>query len=95
MNIKRRKRLTKLTGSTEDEIWRWLWNNADYSLLELIEKSGIGVSEYSMQKKFTVLIGNRVVYPDGTMNSFVQRFLRERVLRLFDSKTRKPTKGKS
>ncbi|HJX36106.1 MAG TPA: hypothetical protein VJ280_04010 [Dehalococcoidales bacterium] len=38
------------------------------------------------------LIGNRILYPDGTVNSYVQRYLREKVINLFDKKTRKITK---
>ena len=34
------------------------------------------------------LIGNRVLYPDGTVNSFVQRYLRDRVLKLFEPKVK-------
>ena len=35
----------------------------------------------------------RGLYPDGTVNSFVLRYLRERVLKLLDAKPRKPAKG--
>ncbi len=48
-----------------------------------------------VERKLKPLIGNRVLYPDGTVNSFVQRYLRERVLKLFDAKTARPTKSKS
>jgi len=46
-----------------------------------------------VERKLKPLVGNRVLYPDGTVNSYVQRYLRERVLRLFDAKPRKPAKG--
>jgi hypothetical protein len=36
--------------------------------------------------KLRSLIGNRILYPDGTVNSFAQRYLRERVLKLFQAK---------
>ncbi|MHC4982122.1 MAG: hypothetical protein ACYTF6_03005 [Planctomycetota bacterium] len=35
------------------------------------------------------LIGNRILYPDGTVNSFVRRYLREKVLNLFDGRPKK------
>jgi hypothetical protein len=38
------------------------------------------------------LIGNRILYPDGTVNSFVQRYLREQVLKFFDTKLKRPAK---
>ncbi len=84
----------KLT-SPPDELgrkgWDWLWSNSDYSVEDLAEKSGLTVP--LVERKLRPLIGNRVLYPDGTVNSFVQRYLRERVLKLFDAKSRKPTKG--
>jgi hypothetical protein len=46
-----------------------------------------------VERKLKPLIGNRVLYPDGTVNSFVQRYLRERVLKLFDARPRKPAKS--
>jgi hypothetical protein len=51
------------------------------------------IKNVAKQRKLKPLIGNRVLYPDGTVNSFVQRYLRERVLRLFEAKPRKPAKG--
>ena len=39
-----------------------------------------------------LLIANRILYPDGTANSFVQRYLREQVLELFDAKLKRPAK---
>jgi len=72
-------------------MWNWLWANARYSLDDLAEKSSLTVP--LVERKLKPLIGNRVMYPDGTVNSFVQRYLRERVLRLFDVKPRKSAKG--
>ena len=46
-----------------------------------------------IEHKLKPLVGNRVLYPDGTVNSFVQRYLRERVLKLFDTKPRKSAKS--
>jgi hypothetical protein len=36
-----------------------------------------------------------VIYPDGTINSFVQRYLRDRVLKLFEAKPARSTKPKT
>jgi len=38
------------------------------------------------------LIGNRIIYPDGTINSYVQRYLREQVVKLFEAKSKKPSR---
>ena len=56
---------------------------------ELISKIGIPLSEFSLQIKIMPLIGNRVIYPDGTVNSYVQRYLREQVVNLFDVQPKK------
>jgi len=70
--------------------WDWLWANVEYSVDELAEKSGLTAT--LVERKLRPLIGNRVLYPDGTVNSFVQRYLRERVLKLFDAKPEKATR---
>ena len=88
--VTRAEKLGHLRGESESEVWDWLWNNAVYSREELIAKSAL--SEYGFEKKMTPLIGNRVLYPDGTVNSFVQRYLRDRVLKLFEAKPKRPTK---
>jgi len=82
--IKRKKSLSELHGKSENKVWLWLWENAEYAREELISKSG--VSETTFDNKLATLIGNRVIYPDSTINSFVQRYLRAKVLRLLDIK---------
>jgi len=71
-------------------VWEWLWENTKYSRAELKEKIGVPLSELSLGIKMRPLIGNRVLYPDGTVNSFVQRYLREQVLKLFEAKPKRP-----
>ena len=88
LSLRVRDELNPPEGGTDSEIWDWLWQNTIYDQKELILKSGS--SSYEFDKKMATLIGNRILYPDGTVNSFVQRFLRERVFKLFDSKTKKP-----
>jgi hypothetical protein len=84
--------LTRLVGKSENEIWKWLWENTRFSLTELKEKSGVPCLESVLGNRLIPLIGNHVIYPDGTVNSYVQRYLRERVLRLFETKPTKSTK---
>ena len=88
--VVRAKRPTSLRGDSESEVWEWLWRNAEYSRDDLLAKSAL--SEYTFDKKLTPLIGNRVLYPDGTVNSFVQRYLRDRVLKLFAAKPKRAAK---
>lgn len=85
--VRRADKLSPLKADTEDEAWRWLWENTEYSQEELMGKSVI--YDRRFEAKLEVLIGNRVLYPDGTINLFVQRYLREKVLKLFDAKPRK------
>jgi len=95
LDVKRAEKLTELTGESENEVWEWLWKNAQYSRTELIEKIGVPFSESALEGKMRPLIGNRVLYPDGTVNSFVQRYLRKQVLKLFEAKARRPAKKAS
>jgi hypothetical protein len=92
LDVKPVDELTSLHGEYENEIWEWLWENAGFSIVELKEKVGISFSELALENKLKPLIGNRVIYPDGTVNSFVQRYLREQVLKLFEVKQKKPVK---
>jgi len=73
------------------EWWNWLWKNVRYSQAEIAQRTGIRGE--TLERKMQILIGNRVLYPDGTMNSFVQRYLREKVLRLFNAKPKKTAKA--
>jgi len=92
MNVKCADSITEPAGDSEHEAWDWLWDNAEYSPAELIDRIGIPLSLAGLEKKMRFLIGNRVIYPDGTVNSCVQRYLREQVLKLFDAKSRRPVK---
>jgi len=64
--------------------WNWLWDNTTYSRQELMEKAHQSYQDFDQKVK--ALIGNRILYPDGSINSFAQRYLRERVLKLFQAK---------
>jgi hypothetical protein len=90
LDVRPVKKRRRSPGESEHDRWDWLWANVSYSLDDLAERSGLAVS--LVERKLKPLIGNRVLYPDGTVNSFVQRYLRERVLKLFDAKPRKPAK---
>ena len=81
--------LTELVNTSEKGIWAWLWENTVFSREELLGTIGTALSDAGLEKKMRPLIGNRIIYPDGTVNSYVQRYLREKVINLFDGKTRK------
>ena len=83
--------LTKLRGASESEVWSWLWENARYDREGLLAR--ISSAAARTEKSLAALIANRVLYPDGTLNSFVERYLKERVIKLFAPSTRKRTRG--
>lgn len=76
-------------GESEQETWKWLWSNTSFSISELKEKLGTSLSVPALKDKIKPLIGNRVIYPDGSVNSFVERYLREQVVSLFETKSKK------
>jgi hypothetical protein len=49
-----------------------------YSSDELKEKIGASFSEKGLENKMKPLIGNYIIYPDGMINSCVQRYLRKK-----------------
>ena len=92
LDINRDGKLTDSPGESESEAWEWLWGNATYSLRELKEKIGTSLSEIALENRMKPLIGNRIIYPDGTVNSFAERYLREQVVKLFEAKPKRPSK---
>ncbi len=95
LRVCRAERLTPLKGESESDIWNWLWENTRYSTAELMDKMGVALSELALERRMKPLVGNRILYPDGTVNSFVQRYLRDRVVKLFDPKPKRPAKKNS
>jgi hypothetical protein len=92
LDVKHTDKLTGLPGNSESEAWEWLWQNSNYHLSELKEKIGTSLSEIALGNKMRPLIGNRIIYPDGMVNSFVERYLREQVVKLFEAKPKKSVK---
>ena len=91
--VSRSEKLTTLRGGSEHDVWDWLWKNAKYSLQDLATTSG--VSGHTLERTLQGLIANRILYPDGTANSFVRRYLREKVLKLFDAKPKSGAKRRA
>ena len=92
LDITREEKVIGLPGNSEREVWGWLWKNTRFSLNELKEKADIPLNDRILEKKMKPLIGNRVLYPDGSVNSYVQRYLKERVVKLFEVKPKSPVK---
>jgi hypothetical protein len=93
LEVKPSDNLTELAGNSGNEVWEWLWENARFSLTELKAKTGVAYSESVLAQKMKPLIGNRIFYPDGTVNSFVQHYLRSQVARLFETRSKKTTRS--
>ena len=91
--VERKRRLPVNDARSEAETWAWLWENVRFSPESLQERSG--VPEERFEQRLATLIANRALYPDGTVNSFVRRYLREKVLRLLgvDARTRRALKA--
>jgi len=88
IDVKCAEKLTDFKSESEKDIWGWLWENTIYSKKEFIDTTGIHFSETALDVKLKPLISNRILYPDGTINSYVQRYLRERVVKLFETRTK-------
>jgi len=89
IDIKFVSKFSPIAGDSDKEVWEWLWENTRYNILELKQKTGYPFSLLSLDSKLKVLVGNRMIYPDGTVNSFVQRYLREKVLKLFEASSKR------
>lgn len=82
-----------LTDESGHSVWEWLWANVRFSKEELFSRSGLVGS--SLGQRLDQLINNRIIYPGGSINSFVQRYLRQRVLGLLDPKGKRRTTAKA
>ena len=87
----RAKRLTKFSATSEEDSWAWLWENAHFDREKFLVR--IPNSNKRTQANFDALIANRVLYPDGTANRYVERYLKGRVLALFSRSLQKNAKG--
>ncbi|MFC1737008.1 hypothetical protein ACFL1X_12900 [Candidatus Hydrogenedentota bacterium] len=83
-DVKRARRLTECGGTDDETIWQWLWENARYSQEDLMNR--IPDANASTKRKVQALKANRVLYPDGTVNSYVEKYLREMVIRVFSGR---------
>ncbi len=66
--------------------WEWLWSGIQYSKKEICEVVG----RTRLNVPLRVLIANRILYPDGTIHSYLTKFLRTRVIKLLEK--RAPTR---
>lgn len=62
--------------------WAWLWTGIRYSKKDMF--AIVGRSRLDVQLR--VLIANRIIYPDGTVHSYLTKFFRTRVVKLLEKK---------
>lgn len=82
MPIERRKRLTPFPQDAEQP-WEWLWLNAVYSTERFAKY--VPSSDKELEQKLQALIANKVLYPDGTINGYVERLLRAHIVKTLSS----------
>ena len=87
VEVKIKDELSKLLKNSENDVWSWLWENTEYEYSDFVEKSE--VPKNHLHKRLPILIGNRILYPDGSVNSYVQKYLKDKVLKLFEAKIQK------
>jgi hypothetical protein len=59
---------------SENEIWNELWDQVEYDFDEIKKISGVRIG---IEQKMDILIGNRIIYPDGTINSFGAKAIKQ------------------
>jgi hypothetical protein len=90
--VRRMEPLSALKGATEAETWSWLWDNTDFSMQDLFARSSSSGLAIGALHEFVPLTGNRILYPDGTLNSYVRRYLRRNAMQLLESARRRRPK---
>ena len=78
-------------GGDLQEQWEALWHCIEYDERELADKCGLPLTE--AREKLKALIGNRLIYPDGTLNTYLAKYLRKRVLDLYETKAPRRSKA--
>lgn len=79
--VSKAKRLSRLNRKDENGLWKWLWENARYSRDELTMR--IPSFDKDAEQKLNALIANRLLYPDGTINRYIAKYLREKTISCF------------
>jgi len=82
MPVERTRRFTPFPEDREQQ-WEWLWRHAVYSTARLA--AYVPSSDRDLEQKLQALIANKVLYPDGTVNGYVDRFLRARTVKMLSA----------
>lgn len=63
-------------GDDTVELWKWLWEQIYYDKEELKQ---IAMIQGDIDNLMKVLIGNRIIYPDGTISMFARKVLQQMI----------------
>lgn len=56
------------------DLWEWIWEQVQYNVDDLRRTSGVGPNILNLMQ---VLIGNHLLYPDGTVSIWAQKIIRQ------------------
>ncbi len=71
---------------TQNEQWAWLWSQVEYDVNELMAIVNIYAG---IERHMACLIGNRIIYPDGTISSYATKALRQIMMAQLKAKPKK------
>lgn len=78
------KRIVRRPGQKDEHAWwQYLWGVVKYDEADFMSR--VPTSDRNLGAKFCALKANRVLYPDATLNSYVARYLQEKVRKQFPS----------
>lgn len=66
------------TLTSEAERWNWLWDCTEFSIADFGSVAGVKQCDASLL--FQRLKGYRLIYPDGTINTWAIKFLQAHIM---------------
>ncbi len=63
---------------SQNERWQWLWNHVTWPEAELRDISGL--PEIKFKRVFNIVKGNRLIFPDGTVSGFADKYLKQIII---------------
>ena len=61
----------------KQEIWKWIWECVKYDQQEL--KQITGITGFDVDCLVDILIGNRLLYPDGTVSTWALKIVQQSI----------------
>lgn len=76
--IVRNKGMAECEENSEAAQWEWLWKQVDFDLDNF--STVAGVAKQKVTPLFMRMKGLRLIYPDGTVNSYAMKYLQSIIL---------------